>query len=451
MRLLNLRLGFACNSSSTHSILLDSRLVTSEYEDFGWDQFQIESKDISHYIYAALCQKSWRIDPELPAYDKEEIRVALGFDELPDGEGYVDHQSCPVFVLNPVTKKIDPEFVKELRAWFQSNGVGVHGGNDNDESSFPPKSDKSYPYTVDESDMIGRKSGDIWTMIDRSGGKRIRMTFSDSPRPSIMPELVDLKITNFCTYGCRYCYQASTKLGQHSDIENLKQIIDQLSDCGVLEVAIGGGEPTLHPQFREIVEYADSRGVIPNVTTRNLSFLKEVVADKWPQIGGVAFSVDNEDGARKVAGAVMLAGHDCRQRITAQIVDKSVTYKSWLIRMLDVLEEARVRVTWLGYKQTGFGKKYLSDKWNTCDWSFADDVLTRNQFRRMASVDTAIIAEYKDILKDRYSAYDMTATEDEGVTSCYIDAVEQKIGISSYHEDTFVSFYSLKEQFASLR
>lgn len=449
MRLLNYRQGFACNSSSTHSVLLDEKLVTDEWSDFGWQGFQIRSEDIAHYLWAAIrSYESYDETAEKP-YDAEAIRIALDMSELPERDCYVDHQSRPVFVLDPLTKKIDPEFVKDLRLWFQRNGVGVHGGNDN--GGPPPCDDKKSPYDTDGRNMVGRKSGDIWTMIRPCDGMRITMTFEDNPKPAVMPALVDCKCTSFCSFGCRFCYQGSTPDQPHGDLAVIKKILLDCSRAGVLEVAFGGGEPTQHPEFRKIVQYAAKVGLIPNVTTRNIQFVKELIAGEWPEIGGVAFSLETELRARQIAGALALASDDQRVRVSVQIVDKAITSKYQLDRVLDVLEAADVRLTWLGYKNTGFGEKYMADRWNKPNWNFVEHVLPREAYKYRISLDTAMLSEYRDVLKAKYKAYSLTATEEEGVTSCYIDAVERRIGISSYHESTFVPYVSLVKQFGSLR
>jgi hypothetical protein len=447
MRLLNYRRGFACNSSSTHSVLLDEKLVTDEWSEFGWQGFQIQSADIAHYIWAAIRGHFADSEP----YDREQIRLALGIDELPNDDSYVDHQSCPVFVLDPLTKKIDPEFVLDLRKWFQRNQVGVHGGNDNDEHSRPPEDDRTTPYRTDGGNMLGRKSGDVWTMISPRDGRRFRMTFEDDAKPSVMPELVDCKITSYCNFGCRYCYQGSTPDQPHGELPVIKKILLDCSRAGVLEVAFGGGEPTQHPEFRKIVQYAAKLGLIPNVTTRNLQFVKELIAGEWPEIGGVAFSLDNEVRAKQIVGAVALASDDSRVRVSVQIVDRAILYRSTLDRILSVLESDHIRVTWLGYKQTGFGAEYLGGRWNKPDWNFVEHVLSRKHYQYGISLDTAMLSEYRDALKSKYAAYGLTATEDEGVTSCYVDAVDRRIGISSYHEGTFEPYVSLSKQFSRLR
>jgi len=46
-----------------------------------------------------------------------------------------------------------------------------------------------------------------------------------------------------------------------------KNIINQASEMGVFQVALGGVNPNQHPDFIEILEYTASKEVDPNYTT----------------------------------------------------------------------------------------------------------------------------------------------------------------------------------------
>lgn len=67
-----------------------------------------------------------------------------------------------------------------------------------------------------------------------------------------------LEITEHCNLTCPVCYADSSPSGKHRSLEEVKRGIDTLvkaeGEPDVLQLS--GGEPTLHPQFREIVEYA---------------------------------------------------------------------------------------------------------------------------------------------------------------------------------------------------
>lgn len=92
------------------------------------------------------------------------------------------------------------------------------------------------------------------------------------PFKTELPLLVDVGIMGHCLNSCSFCYQGD-KDEAHMSLENFKRIIDQVKHH-TNQVALGGrGDPNLHPQFKEILEYARANDVVPNYTTsgRNLT------------------------------------------------------------------------------------------------------------------------------------------------------------------------------------
>jgi len=67
-----------------------------------------------------------------------------------------------------------------------------------------------------------------------------------------------LEITSSCNLACPMCYAESGPGGKHLTLQQCREIIDRYvrmeGDPEVLQLS--GGEPTIHPQFREILEYA---------------------------------------------------------------------------------------------------------------------------------------------------------------------------------------------------
>lgn len=111
------------------------------------------------------------------------------------------------------------------------------------------------------------------------------------PFQTELPLLIDVGIMGSCLNSCSFCYQGPTK-EPHMTFENFKTIIDQVKDH-TNQVALGGrGDPNLHPQFKEIVEYSRSNGVVPNYTTsgRNLT--------------------DEQIEISKICGAVAVSAYD---------------------------------------------------------------------------------------------------------------------------------------------
>ena len=82
---------------------------------------------------------------------------------------------------------------------------------------------------------------------DRSSG--VHILLEEAPvEPSSCdagPELVSIALLNFCDLKCPFCYVPKTP--QSLDPEVVLDVCTQFASMGTLEVAFGGGEPTLYP------------------------------------------------------------------------------------------------------------------------------------------------------------------------------------------------------------
>jgi MoaA/NifB/PqqE/SkfB family radical SAM enzyme len=113
---------------------------------------------------------------------------------------------------------------------------------------------------------------------------------NNNPDPVILelPSLLDVGIMGSCPNHCEFCYQGN-KTEPHMTFENFRRIIDETKHH-VNQVALGGrGDPNLHPDFRRIVEYARSNGVVPNYTTSGVG-LTDLQVDVSKACGAVAVS-----------------------------------------------------------------------------------------------------------------------------------------------------------------
>lgn len=72
-----------------------------------------------------------------------------------------------------------------------------------------------------------------------------------------------LEITSSCNLTCPMCYAASAPGGKHLSLADCRRQIDRLVETeGRAEICqLSGGEPTVHPQFAEVLEYALSREI----------------------------------------------------------------------------------------------------------------------------------------------------------------------------------------------
>lgn len=159
------------------------------------------------------------------------------------------------------------------------------------ESSFNPEDGtlvRSYE-NGDLHNIIRRKKGasreEYNDAVKRRGGAPRRFSEAFSP----VPETIDVQITNRCGFGCEYCYMDSTPKAEHGPKDLVKTIIEGF-DQPPYQMAIGGGEPTTHPDFVEILETVKSYGVVPNYTTSGSRITDEVAGATNEFCGGVAMT-----------------------------------------------------------------------------------------------------------------------------------------------------------------
>ena len=105
------------------------------------------------------------------------------------------------------------------------------------------------------------------------------------------PLLLDVSITNRCERQCDFCYRKSQSHGYDIPMEDYAFILSQAKQCGVQQIAIGGGEPTLHPNFIDILKQTVESGLIPNYSTNADYLTDEVLIATKKYCGAIAVSI----------------------------------------------------------------------------------------------------------------------------------------------------------------
>ncbi|ETA02420.1 radical SAM protein [Frankia sp. B2] len=95
-------------------------------------------------------------------------------------------------------------------------------------------------------------------------------------------EMLWLEITGRCQLACSHCYAESGPTAGHGTmtVDDWHKVIDDAAGLGVRQVAMIGGEPTLHPALPDLVGYALAAGL----TVEIFSNLVRVPAELWPTL-----------------------------------------------------------------------------------------------------------------------------------------------------------------------
>lgn len=118
-------------------------------------------------------------------------------------------------------------------------------------------------------------------------------TIKSSPWYAPWPELADISISNHCTKGCEFCYKDSTDNKEFMSLEQYEYVLSCLQSerwGNVFQVALGGGEPLEHPDFIEIINKTNKRGIAANFTTNGIHIDKTVAKNIKNKVGAVAIS-----------------------------------------------------------------------------------------------------------------------------------------------------------------
>ena len=126
------------------------------------------------------------------------------------------------------------------------------------------------------------------------------MRFAIDPEKPILdldyPEFYDVKITGKCSGKCDFCYQDSKEGDYHykNVVEKINKFFGAMDENQrPFQVAIGGGEPTSHPDFKNILKAFYKLGIMPNYTTNGMwieESMMQVLNATGRYCGGVAVS-----------------------------------------------------------------------------------------------------------------------------------------------------------------
>lgn len=466
----SVRYGFATNSSSSHSILLVHEQYIGFQEDaptpgnYGWEWFALSTeKSKLEYLWTDIYLQIRELLPsEYGIHSQIDPDDTCGFNAActrlaekaasdileykpdfkpEDGLG-IDHDSCFSWPIDPERNLPSKDFALWFKNQVLNPQVTIFGGNDNDDSrSRNAPGVQLAPYLSDDEFERPRFCLDRenhWLLFQPSSGWKCRVPkVKGTPiERTTHPELVDIKVTDYCNMGCTFCYQGSTKEGVHTDM-NTYDIISLLKGLEVLEVAIGGGEPMLWPNISNFIHALHGNKIIANVTTRRPELISSDLLDK---ISSVGISVDSVKDLNRHLNKIEYnerGDSPWFNKIVVHIV-LGVTPVDEIIKIAKRAKEVHASILLLGFKEDGFGSKYPRVSEEGWIDAFVKTFKKGYWSGPNVGVDTAIVQKYGVDIQKQLNVQEKYMVAKEGAFSMYLDLVNSTFAKASYgNEKTY--------------
>ena len=273
--------------------------------------------------------------------------------------------------------------------------------------------------------LIGKYQNGNYMVYIFEDGTKIRANNLDHFEAAFS-ENIDLKITNYCDKQslCEFCHENSTANGKHGDILNnpLLQTLHPYT-----ELAIGGGNPLMHPDFDAFLKMMSQRHIICNVTVNE---------DQWDDI----LLYYRDKGLIHGIGVSITTwpADDTLRRLTYKNVVAHVIAGIAVKDMLKELAIVRPKLLVPGYKQVGHGKNFILDgnaqgvleRINECE----EYIRTNKSKFKLVSFDNLALEQLhvRDWIDD--DTWETCYMGDDGEHTMYIDAVNNMFGVSSASE-----------------
>ena len=182
-----------------------------------------------------------------------------------------------------------------------------------------------------------------------------------APAPDMPPDVPALKmfylyLSAGCNLHCRHCWitptfvQGKPAPGESLDLERLRGAVAEAKPLGLSAAKLTGGEPTLHPRFREIVDFLTAEGLDLTMETNATLIDAELAVHlaRRTNLKRVAVSLDSSDAAehdgfRGVKGAFAAAVRGIGNLVAAGLRPQIImsVYRGNLDRVEGVIELAR--------------------------------------------------------------------------------------------------------------
>lgn len=113
------------------------------------------------------------------------------------------------------------------------------------------------------SDILPTRGDSLLSLLEAQSGQPLRAM---------------IEISDRCNEVCVHCYQEQGTKGEMTT-DQIKSVMDELAQIGVLVLTISGGEATLRPDFLELLRHARKRSFAIRLFTNGLTMTRALAAE----------------------------------------------------------------------------------------------------------------------------------------------------------------------------
>lgn len=379
--------------------------------------------------------KGFRFITSHEARDKEElgkyISIALTRNEI----GMVDHQSLD---LLPYLLATGYETLDEII--FDSRYTFIIGGDYYLFDEMYPELEHFKRYEAARMPYLRESyyNGNYYVQL-YSDGSKIRYIEDEQELSPEFPECIDLKVSNYCPYGCAFCHERSTKLGQLGFSDKLIDFITTLKPG--TEVAIGGGAITeiSYEQFKDLTNALRRADVVINITINWREIDKyEALLEKYRDEHKYYFY------ASSIGVSVTGAPKSEYEKIKS--FSRSHVSVLHVINGLDNPEDLKElsteysKLLILGYKNFGRGVDYLADSMPTIvsnQKKLKESLPELKQHFTHISFDNLAVEQLNMREEISDTEWKLFYLGGDGETTMYIDGTNMTYGVNSTAKERF--------------
>lgn len=197
-----------------------------------------------------------------------------------------------------------------------------------------------------------------------------------------MPLYVYLELTEACNFNCKFC-SVGKRNRNYISVELAKKVLNEMKKNNIYDIYYTGGEPMLHPNLAEIVNYASELGIRQTILT-NGSLIKKhgSILDKFMCICVSLHGnkrthnlLTNSDSYDEMISNIKLAKKHTNVKINYTVTTDNQNIDE-MMSVLDYAKSHDIEVSFAKYNNVGTGKE------NNCSINIKKFVETLDSLKR---------------------------------------------------------------------